>query len=166
MKQTHHLMTKAGSVLTLIALTLIIGFSSCSSSNNDEPTPGNTKVSYSGSFVKSNNTVTTSASGTVSADLNTSNNELSYTITWNGLTSTVGDMHFHDNGPIIVHIEGFPTTVSGTFSGKTTLTSSQVSDLGAGRIYVQIHSVNFPGGEVIATLTKTGGSNPNPNPGY
>ncbi|WP_052308617.1 CHRD domain-containing protein [Solitalea canadensis] len=166
MKQTPNLITKASSALTLIVLAFFIGFSSCSSSNDDNPSPGNTKVLYSGTFAKSNNTVTTTATGAVSAELNTSNNELSYSISWNNLTSAVGDMHFHDNGPIIVHIEGFPTTVSGSFSGKTTLTAGQVTDLGGGKIYVQIHTVNFPGGEVIATLTKTGGSNPSPSPGY
>lgn len=163
----HTLINRGSSILTLIAFVLVMGFTSCSSSSDDNVNPTNNTVPYSGTFVKSNASVTTSATGTVSGTFDPSKNELTYTVSWNNLTSTVGDMHFHDNGPIIVHIEGFPTTATGTFSGKAMFTADQANDLAAGRIYLQIHTVNFPGGEVIATLAKTGSNpNPNPNPGY
>jgi hypothetical protein len=70
-------------------------------------------------------------------------------------------MHFHDNGPVIIGIENFSATTSGSLSGKATFTADQVNDLKAGKIYVQIHTENYPGGEIIATLT-TGSGNNNP----
>jgi CHRD domain. len=83
---------------------------------------------------------------------------LSYSITWNGLTSNAANMHFHDAGPVIYPIVGFAEATSGTFSGSVTLTSAQASDLSSGKIYVQIHTVNIPSGEILATLSQSSSS--------
>ncbi|MEJ5960860.1 CHRD domain-containing protein [Pedobacter immunditicola] len=147
-----------GYVFPFMMLLLTVGFVSCSDDDDDEPAPTPTMVNYSGNFVKSNDNVTTTATGTTTATYNTTTRELSYILTWTGLGSDPVGMHFHDAGPIIVPIENFPVAVSGTYSGKATLTVEQANDLAAGRIYSQIHTVNFPGGEVIATLTKSGTS--------
>lgn len=147
-----------GYVFPFMMLLLTVGFVSCSDDDDDEPAPTPTMVNYSGNFVKSNDNVTTTASGTTTATYNTTTRELSYILTWTGLGSDPVGMHFHDAGPIIIPIENFPVAVSGTYSGKATLTVEQANDLEAGRIYSQIHTVNFPGGEVIATLTKSGTS--------
>jgi len=134
--------------------------------NNPPPT-----VTYSGNLVKSDSNVVTSATGTVSATFHPANNELDYTFTWQGLTGNPIDMHIHDNGPIIIPIEGFPMATGGTFSGKATLTAAQVGDLQAGKLYGQIHTAQYPAGEVRGTLangSQPGGTPPPPsgNPPY
>ena len=122
-------------------------------------------VSYSGSFVKSGDAVVTSATGTVTATFDPTTLVLSYTLTWNDLTSNAANMHFHDAGPVIYPITGFAAATTGTISGSVTLTAVQATDLASGKIYAQIHTVNIPAGEVKATLSITS-SNYTPGNGY
>lgn len=147
----------------LVIFLFLAGFPACNDDDDPEMAP---KVNYSGSFEKSTDAVTTSATGTTTATYDPNTLELSYTITWTGLGSNAANMHFHDDGPVIVPITGFPTATSGTVSGKATLTAQQAMDLAAGKIYAQIHTATYPGGEVIARLNKsTSGSNPPPGNG-
>lgn len=138
-------------LVRITILVLLIGFSSC---KKDNSTVMSGTVSYSGSFAKSTDAVVTSATGTATGTFNTTTMVLTYTVTWNGLTSNAAAMHFHDAGPVIIPITGFPTATSGTYSGTATFTSAQATDLAAGKVYIQIHTANNPGGEIIATLTK------------
>lgn len=135
-----------------------------SDSPGDTGNPPPPTVTYSGNLMKSTDNVVTSATGTVSGSFNPANNELSFTFTWQGLTSKAIEMHIHDAGPIIIPIEGFPMATSGTYSGKATLTAAQVGDLQAGKLYGQIHTENYPAGEVIGTFT-TGSNNNGGNNG-
>ena len=162
MKTTIHLFKGKPLFVVFIVLLVLAGFSSCDKDDDDDM--DNNPVPYSGSFVKSKDEVVTSATGTTTATFNPVTRELSYTLTWNGLGTNPVNMHFHDAGPVIAPIEGFPETMSGTISGKVTLTIEQASDLAAGKIYSQIHTEDYPGGEVIATLTKSGSNNNNNNP--
>lgn len=139
--------------VAITAFVLFIGLSSCS--DDDEAVVDN-KVKYSGEFVKSGDAVETSATGTATATFDPTTLVLSYKLTWSGLTSNAAAMHFHDAGPVIVPITGFEQATSGTYSGTATLTAEQANDLAAGKIYAQIHSVNIPGGEIKATLSKVG----------
>jgi len=140
----------------VVVLFLFVGFSSC---KKNDTTQTISTVNYAGSFVKSGDAVVTSGTGTVSATFNPT------TIAWSGLTSNAANMHFHDAGPVIYPITGFAAATSGTLAGTVTLTASQATDLAAGSIYVQIHTVNIPAGEIKAFLlqgatnyTTTGGS--------
>lgn len=141
--------------LGIAVLVLFVGFSSCKKSDT---TVMNGTVSYSGSFVKSAAAVVTSANGTATATFDPTTLVLSYKLTWSGLGSNAAAMHFHDAGPVIDPITGFAAVTSGTFSGTITLTASQATDLAAGKIYVQIHTVNIPAGEILATLSKSSSS--------
>lgn len=145
-------------------LAFSILFFSCKKGDNgpQEQDPPDNKISYTGNFVKSSDGVTTSATGTVAGEFNAATRELSYTANWSGLTSKVIDMHFHDEGPVIIHIKNFAETLSGQHIDKATFTEVQAADLGVGKIYIQIHTENYPGGELIAVLTKKSAS-PNPN---
>lgn len=165
MKTKKNLLKGAG-YIALFAIALMCFLPACSKKKDSNPKPTNL-VNYSGNFVRSSANVTTSASGTTTATFNTDTRVLTYKLTWNGLGSAPVGMHFHDNGPIIVPIEGFPVAVSGTYSGTATLTAQQATDLAAGMIYSQIHTATYPGGEVIATLTRSGTTtNPPPPGGY
>ena len=146
----------------VVVLFLLVGFSSC---KKNDTTQTISTVNYAGSFVKSGDAVVTSGTGTVSATFNPTTMVLSYTIAWSGLTSNAANMHFHDAGPVIYPITGFAAATSGTLAGTVTFTASQASDLAAGNIYVQIHTVNIPAGEIKSFLlqgatnyTTTGGS--------
>lgn len=136
----------------LFLFFLIVGITSC---KKNDTTEMSSIVSYSGTFVKSGDAVVTSASGTVTAKFDLTTMILSYTLTWNGLTSNAASMHFHDAGPVIYPITGFAAATSGTLSGSVTLTATQASDLASGKIYVQIHTVNIPAGEILANLSQS-----------
>jgi hypothetical protein len=101
-------------------------------------------------------------SGTASLTLNGS--DLSYSISFSGLSSPTTQGHIH--GPTatsqppaatfpVLHPFTFTTgTTAGSFSGTWTgLTPTQISDLNAGFMYVNIHSVAFPGGEIRGAIT-------------
>ena len=140
----------------VIILLLLVGFSSC---KKDSTTTTNGMVSYTGTFVKSTATTVTTATGTVTGTFNPTTMVLTYSMNWSGLTSNAAAMHFHDGAittgsNVIIPITGFATATSGTFSGTATFTAAQATDLAAGMIYIQIHSVNIPAGEILATLTK------------
>jgi hypothetical protein len=158
MKTTIHRLNIRPRFVVFIVLLILAGFSSCDSDDNSEDMDEK-PVAYSGSFVKSSDEVITSATGTTTATFNPVTRQLSYTLTWSGLGTKAVSMHFHDDGPVIVPIEGFPEETSGTVSGTATLTAQQAVDLAAGKIYSQIHTEDYPGGEVIATLTKSGSNN-------
>lgn len=172
MKTTIRFLKSKAHAITFIILLISAGISSCKKdySNPGQQMPGTTN--YSGNFVKSTANVTTSASGTTTATFDPATRALNYTLTWTGLSTNAIEMHFHDNvagdGKIIIEINGFPKATSGTVSGKATLTADQANDLAAGKLYTQIHTENYPDGEILATLAASGNtSNPPSNPpGY
>ena len=163
MKTKIHFLNRKLQVAVFMVLLAFVGFSSCKDDDDDEKLPA--KVNYSGTFVKSSDEVVTSATGTATATFDPNTLELSYSFTWTGLGSDAVNMHFHNNGPVMAGIEGFPTGTGGTVSGKVTLNAQQASDLTVGKIYAQIHTQDYPGGEVIARLNKSSSPNPSPNPG-
>lgn len=164
MKTIFKFITMNANTVAITVMVLFIGFSSCNDDDDDDDMNGT--VNYSGSFVKSGDAVVTSATGTATATFNPTTLVLTYTLTWNGLGSNAANMHFHDAGPVIVPITGFSPTTSGMYSGTATLTAAQAADLAAGKIYAQIHTVNIPGGEILATLTKVNATSTSGGGGY
>lgn len=163
MKTIIRLLTINAQSVVFTVFILLIGLSAC---DDEEETVMDNKVKYSGEFVKSGDAVVTSATGTATATFDPTTMVLSYKLTWSGLTSNAAAMHFHDAGPVIVPITGFEQATSGTYSGTATLTSEQANDLAAGKIYAQIHTVNIPGGEIKATLSKVGSTSTTGGGGY
>jgi CHRD domain len=99
--------------------------------------------------------------------LNDAMTELTFDVTFSGLSSGLTIAHFHDAppglpGPIVRAIDAsegaVPGILSGTLHGVWTsadaqpLTPALVSDLLAGNIYVNIHSTQFPNGEIRGQL--------------
>ena len=77
-------------------------------------------------------------------------NTLSYHITVQNLTSPITAAHFHlgaagQNGSVIQPIEFSGSTADGVWNN---LTQDQINDLNAGLIYVNVHTSNFPDGEI------------------
>lgn len=114
------------------------------------------RVHYSGAYEPV--PVNTLASGGLSLLLEDST--LSVLGSFNGLESNwiTGLAHLHkgmagQNGGVQITFKGNPSTDlrSGTFSGDSNsfkLTSTNLDDLFSRRLYANVHSVNYPGGEV------------------
>ncbi|HEY4155309.1 MAG TPA: CHRD domain-containing protein [Puia sp.] len=139
--------------MVLLILMVMLNIS-CSRSKSSDPSGGPTLVNYSGTFVASGGQDSTKAGGTVKATFSSSTRVLTYSITWSSLSSNPVAMHFHDDGPVIVTLSGFPVSKTGSLDGTATLTPSQVSDLSAGLIYAMIHTEIYSAGEIQATLVK------------
>ncbi|MHB1920689.1 MAG: CHRD domain-containing protein [Chitinophagaceae bacterium] len=141
--------------LILLGVLLSVTFFSCSKSSS-------TTVHFQGTMSGSNETPSNGspATGTVNAYYNTQTKIMTYTLNWSNLTSTPVAMHFHEGpigvaGGVIIGITGFPATISGTVSGTSSaLTISEDSALLTGDVYANIHTTNYPGGEIRAQLIK------------
>ena len=99
--------------------------------------------------------VTTDATGTGSLSLSEDRTELDYHITIEGLTPTGAHFHngaFDGTGPIVKTLDFSNSfTISGTWSSSDLtepLTSELVTELMAGRIYLNIHTADNPEGEI------------------
>ncbi len=81
-----------------------------------------------------------------------STNLLDYTVTYNNLTSTVTNAHFHRGAPgqsggVELGIPGPYTSGVSTATGVS-LTAANETNLLAGNWYANIHTAAFPGGEI------------------
>ncbi len=96
------------------------------------------------------------ATGTFNGTYNRNTKVLTYTLTYDGITPTA--MHFHkeaigQSGGVEVPIGSTP--YSSPVTGQTpVLTQDQEADLLAGDWYVNIHSSQFPAGEIRGQLTR------------
>ena len=83
-------------------------------------------------------------------------NELAFDITYQGLSAAATGAHFHGpadsagTAPVIIDLSsGFGTLGrAGTLAGRITLTPAQSFAFADGKVYVNIHNGNFPGGEI------------------
>ncbi len=91
-----------------------------------------------------------SGTGTTMATLDDTTNLFSWTVQWSGLSAPVSVAHFH--GPALPNQgAGVQVTIDETMNpsmGSQTLSAQQVADLLAGLWYVNIHSDDFPLGEI------------------
>lgn len=94
---------------------------------------------------------TGSGSGTMEARINKQSGEFTWTITYAGLSGPVTAAHFHgpamagQNAGVAVPITGVLTS---PMTGAATLTPAQVSELMAGKWYVNLHTAASPNGEL------------------
>lgn len=91
------------------------------------------------------------ASGSLQASLNRQTNQLSWTITYSGLSGPVTAAHFHgpavagQNAGVAVPILG---DSSSPMQGAAMLTANQATELLAEKWYVNVHTAANPGGEI------------------
>ena len=95
------------------------------------------------------------ATGTLTANYDTSSKKLSWKGSYSGLTGPATAAHFHSgeagkNGPVTVPI----TPATSPFEGSATLTDAQANDLLAGKLYVNVHTEANKGGEIRGQVTK------------
>ena len=109
-------------------------------------------VTYSGTNEVPPNTST--ATGTVVGTFNTAINRVFYTVTFSGLSGNATGAHFHapappgSNAPVIVPFNNFPAATSGTYSGSAVVSDLQETQFLSNLWYANIHTANFPGGEI------------------
>jgi hypothetical protein len=100
--------------------------------------------------------VTGSGSGTATVTLDTATKQVTYNVTYSGLTGPAQAAHIHcgaaagANAGVAVAFKDAASPISGT----ATMTDAQIADLEAGKCYVNIHTAANKGGEVRAQLTK------------
>ena len=85
--------------------------------------------------------------------------QITYSITFSGLSSNQTASHIHNAAPpgsnasVLLNI-GSTGATSGTFTNLTSaVTPAQVANLKAGLLYFNVHSANFPGGEIRGQIT-------------
>jgi hypothetical protein len=92
--------------------------------------------------------------GTAQVNVDTEKKEVSWTITFSGLSGDATAAHFH--GPAAAGENAGPAIdISGKIeSGTSPLTDAQLADLEAGRLYINIHTAQFPDGEIRGQVEK------------
>jgi uncharacterized protein (TIGR03118 family) len=95
----------------------------------------------------------TTSPGTAVANMIVTNNVLFYNVNFTNLLSPATGAHIHGpadsshNASVIIPFNP-PATTFGVISGTTNLTSQQLFWLMTGQTYANIHTTNFPGGEI------------------
>ena len=90
--------------------------------------------------------------GSATISFDDATNDLSWNITWSGLTGPATAMHFH-NAP--AGVNDIPVINIGNISGlnspsigSTVISNFLATELFAERLYINIHTASFPGGEI------------------
>lgn len=137
--------------LLLAALAALTLATAC---KKDDDAPATPPLQVTGTFSGSNETpaVTTSATGNASATYNKTTKILTYTVTYAGLTPTMG--HFHIGapgvaGPVVIT---FPYLAYSPITGSTLLSQVQEDALLAGNMYANLHTATNMGGEIRANV--------------
>ena len=93
----------------------------------------------------------TSGKGTADVTLDTASRQLTWTISYSGLSGPATAAHFHGPaGPgasadAVVPITG---NLSSPIKGSASLSNAQIGDLRGGLWYVNIHTAKYPPGEI------------------
>jgi CHRD domain/FG-GAP-like repeat len=94
-----------------------------------------------------------SATGYARINVDEATLAVTYIVVFSGLTSAQTASHIHApavvgvNGPVIVNFGAVGGT-SGTVSGTGTITAAGLAQIRSGQGYVNVHSNNFPNGEI------------------
>lgn len=101
--------------------------------------------------------VATSATGYARVVINESTGSLTFTVVFNGLSSNQTASHIHAPAAIGASVGvainfGAVGGTSGTISGITTVTPTQLAQIRQHLGYVNVHSTNNPGGEIRGQL--------------
>lgn len=101
--------------------------------------------------------VSTTAKGYARIFVNEAAGTISYTVVFSGLSSSQTASHIHAPAAIGATVGvainfGAVGGTSGTISGVTTITPTQLAQLRSHQGYVNVHSANFPNGEIRGQL--------------
>lgn len=98
------------------------------------------------------------ARGRADVMLDTASKTLSWTIHFSGLSAPLSAAHFHGpatttaNAGILVPISG--AGGQSPLTGSASVNDQQVADILAGRWYINLHTPNYPGGEIRGQVVR------------
>ena len=102
--------------------------------------------------------VTSPGKGSATASLDTTAKTLTWTVTYSGLSGPATAGHIHGpaalgaNAGVLVPFSG---DLASPIKGSATLTDAQVSDLEAGKLYVNLHTAANKPGEIRGQLLRS-----------
>lgn len=148
---------------TMAAMLMLIGapllLTSCSMTGSSS-TPDDPNDTFGASMSGGNEVppVSTSATGNYTANYNRVTKVLSYTVTYQGLTPTMGHIHSvtattaaGNNGPVTIPFSSLTSPIT----GQTTLTQDQQDAMYAKRTYSNLHTTANPNGEIRGNIVQT-----------
>ena len=141
-------MNKLFALLSILSLTTLLG--SCSKNDATPTTTTNTTTNLTaningGQQVPAN---ASTATGTFVGTYDSNNKQLTYTVTFQGLTAT--SAHIHTGAPGTSGAVAIPfATLTSPIQGTVTLTADQANSLLNNSMYVNIHSSTYGGGGEI-----------------
>ncbi len=106
------------------------------------------------------------STGTGSATLTLEGDVLSFDIVASGLSGPVTAAHIHtapagQDGGVTLNLADFLSEVNGEVSieGEWTLSAAELTDLEAGALYINLHTGQFPDGELRGQITEAQAGN-------
>ncbi|MGZ3952322.1 MAG: CHRD domain-containing protein [Flavisolibacter sp.] len=153
--------TKKILLISSIVVMIALVFTSCKKDKNNS-----TSQTYAISGTASGSQMVPSVSGngsaTITGTYDPNTRVLTYTTSWTGLSGAPTSGGFYSgasgsNGTLVGSSWTLGTGLSsaGTFSGTTTLTADQASQLTSGNWYYTLGTANNPTGEVRGQITAT-----------
>jgi CHRD domain len=103
--------------------------------------------------------VDTSGAGTADLTYDPTTREVTWDITYSGLSSPVTMAHFHGpakegkNAPVVIWLTAQGKPVTNPIKGSATLTPEQAQQFSAGEWYVNVHTQSHPAGEIRGQVT-------------
>jgi|SRR5215469_4484177 len=101
--------------------------------------------------------VSSSGKGTATATLDTATKTLTWDVEYSGLSGPVTAAHLHgpaDAGKDAGVVVPFTGSLASPIKGSATLTDAQISQLEAGKWYVNLHTAANKGGEIRGQLAR------------
>lgn len=98
--------------------------------------------------------VQTSGDGSADITYDPETRKITWSITYNGLSSPVTMAHIHGpaapgkTGPVVVWLSAQGVPPASPITGSATLTPGQAAELAAGQLYVNVHTRSHPAGEI------------------
>ena len=144
--------------LTVLFSLFILTMSSCERRKwEDHVVENNNILMNGGQEVPAN---ISAATGKIEANYNKITKTLSYKVTWSGLSGNVTGMHIHgatdpgSNAGILQSFSGYPTAPQGSFTSSVVADGQVIreEDILAGKLYINIHTALYPGGEIRGQL--------------
>lgn len=148
---------------TMAAMLMLVGapllMTSCNMTGSSS-TPDDPNDTFGADMRGSNEVppVSTSATGSYKANYNRETKVLSYTVTYQGLTPTMGHIHSvtattaaGNNGPVSI---GFGSLTS-PIIGQATLTQDQQDAMYGKRTYANLHTATNGNGEIRGNIVQT-----------
>ena len=157
-------MKKVRVALMTAAIASAFVFAGCDKNDDNNSTPRHTyELSGSASGSQVEPATNSTATGNISGTYDSTTNVLSYTISWNGLSSTPSTAGFFSkvSGSSDITIGASfslgtnPVAASGSASGNMTLSADEEAKLLAGQWYYVVRSANYTNGEIRGNVNTT-----------